>query len=60
MPSTKAPASRSDVREAMPDPMRYWVDLVRTTFNTRCGKDTVTLRYIKTPTLEAGRDIADV
>jgi hypothetical protein len=44
----------------MPDPMRYWVDLVRTTFNARSGKDTVTLRYIKTPTIEAGRDISDV
>ena len=50
---------KQQVREAMPDPMRYWVDLVRTTFNTRCGKDTVTLRYIKTSTLEAGRDMAD-
>lgn len=60
MPSTNPQASRSDVREAMPDPMRYWVDLVRTTFNARSGKDTVTLRYIKTPTIEAGRDISDV
>ena len=59
MPSTKPPASRSEVREAMPDAMRYWVDLVRTNFNARSGKDTVTLRYLKTPTLEAGKDIED-
>ena len=43
----------------MPEAMRYWVDLVRTTFDKRSGKDTVTLRYLKTPTLEAGKDIED-